>query len=174
MVSATLPLHHARLSASLHSICGGYGGYRSRIGAWTHERRMLAVMVHWTSAGEDHRCSHEGCTHYHWNSALNQCLVRLNLGHSVIRLLSWMEGFEGFMFIKIVIGECGFKSIDFRLIFSLYMHATAYPSLIRHSIVTSTSLSLSRCRHRLAMRTWHFLFFVGNCHGTPESCQDIR
>ena len=140
----------------------------------THDDGGNGAMVHWTSAGEDHRCSHEGCTHYHWNSALNQHLVRLNLGHSAIRLLSWMDGFEGFMFIKIAIGECNRKSIDFRLIFSLYMHATAYPSLIRHSTGTFTSLSLPRCRYHLAMRTWHFLFFVGNCHGTPESCQDIR
>ncbi|KAF6222492.1 hypothetical protein HO173_013416 [Letharia columbiana] len=40
-----------RLSARLHSIREGYGGYRPRIGAWTYGRRMLNVAIQ--------RCSHE-------------------------------------------------------------------------------------------------------------------
>ena len=34
------------------------------------------------------------------------------------------------MFIKIAIGECDFKNIDFRFIFSFCMHITAYFNLI--------------------------------------------
>ena len=85
-------------------------------------------------------------------SALNQHLVRLNLGHSAIRLLSWMdgcdEGFEGFMFIKFAPGECGSTS----LIFNHYSHSTcmhglfqlnkAQYSQIHLTAVTSLSPSL--------------------------------
>ena len=43
------------------------------------------------------------------------------------------------------------------------LHAyMAYLSLIRHSIVIYTSLSLPRCRHHLVMKTWLFLFFCGH------------
>ena len=31
----------------------------------THDNGGNEVMVHWVSVGEDHRCTHEGCTHYH-------------------------------------------------------------------------------------------------------------
>ena len=26
---------------------------------------LRTEMVNWTEAGEDHRCTHQGCTHYH-------------------------------------------------------------------------------------------------------------
>ena len=78
--------------------------------------------------------------------------------------------FERFMFIKIAIGECDFKSINFRLIFSIYMHATTYFNLIKHNIVTFISLSLFHYRHHLIIKIWHFLFFVSNCHETSKSC----
>ena len=31
----------------------------------TNDNGGNEAMVHWASAGEDHRCTHEGCTHYH-------------------------------------------------------------------------------------------------------------
>ena len=66
------------------------------------------------------------------------------------------------MFIKIIIGKCDFKSIDFQFIFSFYIYATIYVNLIKYNIITFISLSLSRCRHRLIIRIWHFLFFINN------------
>ena len=79
-------------------------------------------------------------------SALNQHLVRLNLGHSVIRLLLWMKGFEGFVF-TFAIGECGFTS----LIFSHYSHSICMHDLFQLNktqyyhihLIAATSLSLS-------------------------------
>ena len=40
------------------------------------------------------------------------------------------------MFIKIVIGKCDFKNINFQFIFSISIHATAYVNLIKYNIVT--------------------------------------
>ena len=104
MVSATLSLHHARLSVRLYSLRRRNGGYRPRIGA------ANGACLQSLSRG---------------NSALNQHLIRLNLGHNAIRLLSWMEGFEGSMFIKFAPGECGSPS----LIFSHYSHSTCMHGL---------------------------------------------
>ena len=120
--------------------------------------------------------------HYHWSmmhchwleiGAKNQSLVRLILGHSANRLLFMdlkdLKDFDGF---KCVV--CGRRMrlliTYFRLFFSLFLYAAACLSLIRH-IAINTALSLSRC-HYLAMRVWHFLFFVSICYGSAESCQD--
>ena len=60
----------------------------------------------------------------------------------------------------------------FRPSFSLTMHTTTYPSLIKYSasyLVIAISLSPS-----LVMRIWPYFFFVGIYYGSEESCQDIR
>ena len=122
-------------------------------------------------------------THYHWAwrhvigwkfGANNQTLIRLILGHSVNRLLFMdLKDLKDLKRSKYAI--CGRRMrlpiTHFRLFFSHFLYTAACPSLIRHS-TTNTSLPLPRCRHRLAMRAWHFSFFVGICYGSAESCQD--
>ena len=56
------------------------------------------------------------------------------------------------MFIKIAIEEYDFKSINFRLLFSFYMHTITYFNLIKYNIVNYISLSLPRYRHYLIMK----------------------
>ncbi|KAF6236393.1 hypothetical protein HO173_005485 [Letharia columbiana] len=40
-------------------------GHTPRRHGNTHDGSGNEAMVHWASAGDDHRCTHEGCTHYH-------------------------------------------------------------------------------------------------------------
>ncbi|KAF6222872.1 hypothetical protein HO133_000923 [Letharia lupina] len=40
-------------------------GHTPRRHGNTHDEGGNEAMVHWAATGEDHRCSHEGCTHYH-------------------------------------------------------------------------------------------------------------
>ena len=50
--------------ASAYPATHGPGHAPRRYGN-THDDGGTEAMVNWTSAGEDHRCGHEGCTHYH-------------------------------------------------------------------------------------------------------------
>lgn len=61
MYNAPTDSYHA---ASAYPATHGPGHTPRRYGN-THDSGGNEAMVHWTSAGEDHRCSHEGCTHYH-------------------------------------------------------------------------------------------------------------
>ena len=40
-------------------------GHTPRRWGNTHDVGGSEALANWTSAGDDHRCSHEGCTHYH-------------------------------------------------------------------------------------------------------------
>ena len=138
--------------ASAYPATHGPGHTPRRYGN-THDDGSNEARVHWTNAGEDHRCSHQGCTHYHWGSVIgwkfganNQTLVRLILGHSANRLLLMdLKDLK-----KSKCANCGrrmrLSTSHFRLFFSLFLHAAACPSLIRHSVTNSTSLPLPRCR----------------------------
>lgn len=50
--------------ASAYPATHGPGHTPRRYGN-THDGGGTEAHVHWTNAGEDHRCNHEGCTHYH-------------------------------------------------------------------------------------------------------------
>ena len=56
------------------------------------------------------------------------------------------------MFVTFTIEECDFKSINFRLLFSLYMYIITYFNLIKHNIIIFISLSLSRYRYYLIIK----------------------
>ena len=58
------------------------------------------------------------------------------------------------MFIKIAIEECDFKSINFRLFFSLFtLYAyIIYFNLIKYNIIKFISLSLFRYRYYLIIK----------------------
>ena len=49
---------------SAYPVTHGPGHTPRRYGN-TYDDGSNEARVHWTNAGEDHRCSHQGCTHYH-------------------------------------------------------------------------------------------------------------
>ena len=98
-------------------------------------------MANWASAGEDHWCSHEGCTHHLYGFGSIRGLFPADL-HAE----------------KETPKKLGFSHSS-----TAYIHRHS-PSIIRHSVfdyhlAIATSLSL------LAMGAWPFFSFVGICYG---------